>query len=105
MFELIQLYFLTEPSRLLVLGRGLFKAGAVLILVGLFGNIVTSAPATLLNMTGQVAASRTLAQVYPSLPVWWIPETVVGYFFASMLMAAGLYFVLVGKRLRKFLGA
>lgn len=104
MWERLEDYFLTEPERLIGLGRGLVFLGGWLILFGLAGNVVTSAANGIGIIGRHPSAVKTLADIYPSLPTWWVPESIVGALPAMMLTSIGIWFALEGKRIRRLIG-
>lgn len=104
LLERLEDYFVTEPERLMGLGAALVFLGAGLILVGLVGNVVTSA-ANGIGIIGKHADTlKTLADIYPSIPTWWIPESIVGALPALFILIVGFLANQTGKRIRRFLG-
>lgn len=104
MLERLENYFLTEPERLIGLGSAFAFMGIWLILFGFVGNVATSAINGIGIIGGHAGATKTLADIYPSLPTWWVPETIVGALTAVVLMSIGIWFNLEGKRIRRFMG-
>lgn len=104
MLERVGDYFLTEPDRLVSLGSALFYLGGWLILFGLAGNVATSAANGIGAISGHAGAVKTLADIYPSFPTWWIPESIVGAMPALFIAAVGLWINQTGKRIRRFMG-
>lgn len=104
MLERIEDYFLEQPSRLISLGRFLFILGAGLIVAGLFGRLATTVPSIFSSMGGVQGAAKALADVYPTLPTWWVPESLVGCVPALILIGLGLWLVATGRRFLRFLG-
>jgi hypothetical protein len=103
MLERLENFFLTHPERLIGLGSAFAFMGMWLILFGLVGNIATSAINGLGIIGGHAGATKTLADIYPSLPTWWVPETIVGALPAMVLMSIGIWSNLEGKRIRRFM--
>lgn len=46
---------------------------------------------------------QSLAEIYPTLPTWWIPESVVGNTFVWFLFVVGALMAWAGKRALKML--
>lgn len=102
MLERIGDYFLERPSRLIVLGRILCELGAFLVLAGLIGLVITSAP-SFVRLGGAPGPIQTLADIFPSFPTWWIPETLLGGMTAIFLFCLGLWLNVTGRRFRRYL--
>ena len=103
MLERLEDYFLTQPERLVRLGSVLASLGAGLILIALYGQVATSAVNTIGNIGGHAGTAKTLADIYPSIPTWWVPESIVGTLPAIFFTSTGLWLNLTGKRIRRFL--
>lgn len=104
MLERLEGYFLTEPERLIGLGAALVFLGTGLILLGLVGNVVTSAANGIGAISRHSDIVKTLADIYPSIPTWWVPESIVGAVPALFIVIIGLLVNQTGKRIRRFLG-
>lgn len=102
MFDNVLNYFLTEPRRLESLGGTLASIGVTVILAGLLGHVAVVATGSIGSLAGPRTV-KTLAEIYPSLPTWWIPEGVVGGLPALILTASGIWLNVTGKRIRRFL--
>lgn len=46
---------------------------------------------------------QSLAEMYPTLPTWWIPESAVGYTLVWLLFVVGALMAWSGKRALKML--
>lgn len=103
MFDRVLGYFMTEPRRLENLGSALASIGTITILIGLIAHVEITATSALGNLAGQTSAMKSLAELYPSLPTWWIPESIVGGLPAVLLTAAGLWLNATGRQIRRFL--
>jgi hypothetical protein len=104
MLERLEDYFLTEPERLIGLGRALVYLGGMLIMFGLVGHVATSAANGIGIIGGHADTVKTLADIYPSLPTWWVPESIIGALPAIVTSALGIWLTLTGKRLRRLIG-
>ena len=97
-------YFMTEPRRLVVAGRFAARLGVLLLLIGLCGRVATTGVALLLPRASSTTQATTLADVYPALPTWWVPETALGFVLCLILTAGGIAAAQTGKRLERYLG-
>ncbi|MGE4239403.1 hypothetical protein [Ramlibacter sp.] len=84
-----------NPKPYVVVGKGIFLVGAILILGAVF------ARAGLMNVNAQRAEAkqpvlRTLAEAYPQYPTWIVPEGPVGFTIAGVLVLAGMALVVLG---------
>lgn len=98
MFENILLYFYTEPGRVKNLGRFFALLGGTLFLFSALGYFVTAAN-NLPTILGHSQPAKTLADVYPSLPLWWIPESLPGLIFSVLIVVIGFFLHNFGKNL------
>lgn len=78
-----------SPSRALVLGKAVFLVGCILILGAAF------ARAALIGINDDRSrlkqpALHTLAEAYPQLPTWMVPEGSIGYGVAAVLVVIGM---------------
>ena len=104
MLERLKDYFLAEPERFIGQGRAMVYLGVGLIMFGLVGNVATSAANGIGISGGNAGAVKTLADIYPSLPTWWVPESIIGALPAIVITAIGVWLILTGKRVRRFIG-
>jgi hypothetical protein len=100
MFDRIYGYFLSEPRRLIGLGKNLVLTGAFILVIGAIGNVATGVGSITQGMGKQAVATRGLAELYPSIPTWWVPESIIGCLPAIVLMVIGLSIASFGKRLK-----
>lgn len=105
MLERIENYFLEQPNRLIALGRILAEVGGGLLVFAAIGRVVVLAPGVISSMGGVQEASKTLAEIYPTLPTWWVPESIVGSLFALAIFFLGWWLAATGHRFRRFLGS
>lgn len=103
MVEQIVGYFLTEPKRLRWFGAHLFQIGAFLALAGLISNFFTTAIGVTRSLSGQPASPVMIADFFPGVPLWWVPETLVGASITVVLIVLGLYLAHVGKQIDRFI--
>lgn len=94
-----------QPERLVAAGDVAMYSAQAFLVAGPFGKVATTAMSSL-SVLGTKAAehSKTLAELYPNLPTWWIPETAEAFIAAAALMAAGLWVRHVGRRYQRVFG-
>lgn len=99
------IWWIEKPQRLIDLGRGAFTAGAMLLIAGLWGIVATGSISifALLVPSAQPQAVKTLADLYPALPTWWIPETAFGFIAVIILAILGFFAAITGKQYKKML--
>lgn len=99
MYEALLNYFLNPPTRLINAGKGLFLTGSGLVLAGLIFRVGPIAINSVTRLTGRATTEpQMLADMYPTIPTWWVPETGLGYTFAAVLICVGLGVVFVGSK-------
>ena len=103
MFESLAEYFYSEPGRIAPHGKVLVLVAAFLLLVGAIGQVTTRVTNILPTLAQQPETNRNLADIYPTLPVWWIPESSAGGAFCIIVMALGFYIFLHGKTVDRLL--
>jgi hypothetical protein len=94
-------FFYTRPSRIVSLGSGTFSLGSGLIIAGLIGAVGTTAINRLPTLAHSPVDTKTLAEIYPDLPTWWIPESSIGFFLSFVLAMIGVVVALHGKQVSK----
>jgi hypothetical protein len=104
MLDRLYEYFLTKPVRIVEAGKALLWIGFMLLLFGFLGRIATVSADAVLRLARQPAEMKALRDIYPGLPTWWVPESFVGYFIAVVLIIAGIFVAMAGKRLVRLLG-
>lgn len=103
MLERIEDYFIEQPGRLIALGRTLVVIGAVLLVFAAIGRLASAVPGIFSSMGGTHVATKSLAEVYPTLPTWWVPESLLGGVPALSFIGLGLWLAATGRRLRRLL--
>lgn len=101
MLEQITFFFISKPKRMIFVGELLFKAGAAIIVLAFLANVGTSAIEHIGGLTGQPATAKSLAEIYPTLPTWWIPESFVGAIPAIFMVITGLWLIVSGRQINK----
>ena len=101
MYEYLPEYLLEEPDRMVGLGRGLARTGSFILLIGVIAHAATAATSIVNGIGKQVVEPQSLAMLYPSLPTWWIPESIIGSLPALLLLSAGITLAAMGKKLKR----
>ena len=89
-----------SPKAALIIGKIVFLAGAILILLAVF------ARGGLTGINADRAAAKlpallTLAQGYPQYPTWFVPEGPVGYVISAMLVLIGTTLIVIAGEVLK----
>lgn len=93
-------YFITHPRRIKSIGRLLIISGMFITIAGLLGNLATSTTDMILNMGSPAPTQvKTLAEIYPTLPTWWIPESFIGSVPAVLFIVLGLWLTAMANQL------
>jgi hypothetical protein len=103
MVERLTNYFLSEPGKITGLGRKFAYCGALLLLAGAIGQFATRTTNILPTLTHQAESTKMLADIYPTLPLWWVPESFVGAISSIVILIFGLALVSCGRRVDYFL--
>lgn len=101
--EWLKTQILTAPKFVHWAARGLLSLGSFLLVAGLIGRACMLA----VNNTrewGKLPPLDGLRDVYPALPMWWVPEGALGYVFSALAVVAGIYLVLVSSRVLNMMG-
>lgn len=98
MIEHIYVYFLERPSQMRALGKGIFLSGAIPLLAGLLGHMLTSVIGSLKQL-GEGRSPMPLADFAPGIPTWWIPETFAGGLVCAFLLIGGMLIAQSGSKL------
>lgn len=94
-------HFLYHPRQLVKLGGHITSFGCIYSVFGIFGQVAKKIPSALSLVSKQPIAEKSLADIYPTLPTWWIPESVFGWMLAISLVAIGLWLTVIGKHLHR----
>lgn len=104
MYQMLIEFFIARPGRLSALGRALFQASAMIVLVGVCGHVAITATSAIRAMAVSAPTDTSLAMLYPSLPTWWVPESFLGYFACVLTAVLGLTLVQMGKAIDRAIG-
>ncbi|MBS4099467.1 MAG: hypothetical protein KGZ83_21905 [Sulfuricella sp.] len=94
----------SKPRNFVETGKTLAIAGCALLLLGAWGQLATGATAVILGRAHHSPPPQTLAELYPTLPTGLIPESVFGFLAAGLLVAAGVWMIITGKRIMRYIG-
>lgn len=92
---------LEKPKTVRWWGKLLFNAGGLATIVGIWGVLALRAIAMPAKLGVTAALTRSLADAYPALPTWWIPESAVGFILSLGVAAVGLWLVMATKHLNR----
>ena len=95
--DLVLMFLLSRPHRLTAVGRALYRFAAFQVLAGVVAQAITSA----LRRTQPHGTWRWISDVFPGLPTWWIPETVLGMIAVTTLAALGLAVAYGGRQFER----
>lgn len=101
MFERIYEYSLSEPRRLIGLGKNFIRAGGFILVLGAIGHAATVSVSVAQSLGKQMVNPQGLADLYPSIPTWFVPESIVGCVPAVLLMIIGFSIASLGERLKR----
>lgn len=97
MLDDLHAYFLTQPRRLVALGRALVHAGAFLLVFGAIGHAAMVSVSAAQGDATRKYPAVALAETLPGFLSWLMPESVLGFGLALLLLVAGLAAVLTGR--------
>lgn len=103
MLERMHEYFYSEPGRITGFARLIFQLGAFLLFAGALGQVATTAINILPTIAKQPETTKMLADIYPSLPLWWVPETWFSAIGCVFLIIGGLCLHVHGKQTDRLL--
>lgn len=86
-------YLVGHPHRLTNLGKTIAHLGWFFSLAGLFGWF-HGAVIDAFTHEGH----KQLAEIYPGLPTWWVPESFLGGVLSLSALVFGAYVMVVGRR-------
>jgi hypothetical protein len=93
---MLKAQILQRPKLAHLVGRGLFSLGGLLIVLGLIGRVAKTGVNTI-RERGNLPSFSTLAELYPTLPVWFVPEGPLGFILAALFAALGVYLALQAR--------
>ena len=104
MFEEVVDYFLTQPRRLVALGRALLNLGGLLAVSAAVAHAATTAASIVRGVGGGDRSSVMVAELIPGLPTWWVPESAPGLCIAALIAFGGIAALRTGRMYERLLG-
>jgi hypothetical protein len=104
MLELLTDYFLAKPRRLLALGAALVRAGGLLLVAGLAGQVATTGASAVKRLGGGAQAEVALSDVLPGYLHVWMPKSALSYAVAILMLVAGLIAARTGRAYERYMG-
>lgn len=101
MIKRLNCWFLGNPRRITVLGRFLAILGLALLVAGIFGAHARIAFVVIMGFNSRFPIEKSLEELFPQLPVWWIPESIPGFLGVILLLSAGIYVFFAGRKISK----
>ena len=95
-------FFMTQPRRLIALGRACVATGGFIVITGVVGWAALRMVGTVTHRAPPNQALDSLASLYPTLWTWWVPETLLGMLPALVLIALGFWLAALGRNLRRY---
>jgi hypothetical protein len=102
-FDLIPLFLLNPPSRLRTLGYALVNGAGLLLCIGVIAQVAVAAVSGVMTLAGGASHVTSLAQIYPELPTWWIPEGPLGYVLCAATLGVGLVLTNVASKFQRLM--
>lgn len=92
--------YFCQRGRLRSAGQFLTSVAAYWCMFGVVGHVITAAPSAL-----QHRSAQSLAEMFPNVATWWVPEHPASFVFVFVLGVLGFFLSLKGKQLDRFLSA
>lgn len=86
-----------HPSLFKYAGQALFSVGGFLVVAGVIGRAALAALGVA-RARAKLPPAESLSAIYPTLPTWWVPESLIGFLFALAVAIAGAWLALTAKR-------
>lgn len=101
--ELVVDYFLSQPRRLVALGRGLLNVAGLIMVAAAVAHAATTAASIVRGIGGGARPSMLLTELLPSVPTWWVPESAMGLCLAVLIALGGAIALHTGRMYEKLL--
>lgn len=102
-FDALADFFVSRPTRLIDLGRVLAWLAAALAFATAVGHLAVTASAAITQIGGTNSAVPALADVFPGIPTWWIPQSIPAFLLVAAILAAGIACISTGRKLKRIL--
>jgi hypothetical protein len=83
------------------LARAAVFSGGWLLIAGALGSVFMKAFSAPVVPAGNIAPT-TLSEMFPDLPLFWVPEGPPGYVGATLLLLAGIWLAVSVNRLTRY---
>lgn len=104
MLEKLADFFVSQPTRLILLGDLLLRIAAADLMVGLIGHVAAVGTSALASFGAHASVAPMLAELYPNLPTGLVPESAFGFIATSVIGVLSLTAIQIGKKLRRMIG-
>jgi len=94
-------FILRDRERAANVASAVIFAGGFLFIAGAVGNVAMKALSASAVLAG-MPAPTSLSEIYPDLPLFWVPEGPLGYIVAGVLVLAGLWFARMVRHLSQY---
>jgi len=95
--QIITTFILRDRNRAGHLARAAVFSGGWLLILGALGTVFMNAFSAPTVLAGQPVPT-SLGELFPGLPLFWVPEGPLGYVMASLLLLAGIWLALLVNR-------
>lgn len=91
-------YLVEEPGRVTSIGRLMVRVCCALVVAAAIANFATKVTSIALSIGGSLEQQKALADIYPGLPLWWVPESTLA--IAASILGIGVgYIVFLSGRM------
>lgn len=97
--ERILTYLVEEPGRVTSIGRVMVRMCCGLLVAAAIGNFATKATNIALSIGAKMEQQKSLADVYPGLPLWWVPESTFAVVATVLGIGVGYIVFLTGRKI------
>lgn len=93
-------FILQDRSRAGALARAAMLSGGWLLIAGALGAVLMKAFTARLVQAGEEAPA-SLGEMFPQVPLFWVPEGPAGYAMAGLVLLAGIRLAILADRLHR----
>lgn len=97
-------FFYSKPHRISQPGRIMVQIGGYLFGLGVAGKAMALFLTAVQSLAQQPQTAMSLSEIYPTLPLWWLPETPFGFIGAGLLIVTGACLAMYGKQVDRIFG-
>lgn len=95
----------SAPQRWVAGGRAVALGALGLTVLGAFARVMVEGTAAIRALHPGGIPLRSLAELVPTVPTWWVPETPMGFALCAVVFVSGVVAVLHGRHLKSLLEA